>query len=182
MWRAVLNVQRSWLSREIASFGAFGAAACASFIWPEAWGLGELAAALGIVTLFCIDRVYDLVRTGARVHSADTFLTGALIATLALAWWQLVSLVLVLKLLLYVLRWRRETADPRARGLRIASLVGALTLIGLGSHWGSTWVWLLVALGESIDRAQFYQGLVVPSPRRQMVADLASRADASSSS
>jgi Fe-S-cluster-containing dehydrogenase component len=170
-WRAVLNLRRSWLSREIAGFGSFVGLALASAIlgrslWP--------AAAVGLVALFCIDRVYDVVRTaGARpVHSADLLLGGAM----ALAWPEpgVFAVLWAVKIGLYLRR--RGSEDPRlgaSAGLRMG--VGfALPLLLAAwhpAHWIAPAVGAL-SVGEILDRVEFYRGLRVITPRATASAQL----------
>lgn len=64
-WKALRNVRRSWLSREVALFGAFAAAAVAyAATWPLAVGgaarlaVGAGAAALGVGGMWASARLY----------------------------------------------------------------------------------------------------------------------------
>lgn len=111
-WRALANLRRSRLSREIAVFGLFAASGVAASVvgavrrgasagWPgwlegaaESLGLlaamaGPLhwiAAGTGVLALWTMDRVYDPVRPpeARPVHSADTVLMGPAVAALLL--------------------------------------------------------------------------------------------------
>jgi DMSO reductase iron-sulfur subunit len=108
-WRAVLNLRGSWLSREIAGFGAFVALG-SLYQWSGRSWLGLAAGLAGLVALFSIDRVYDLVRPrGAlRVHSADTLLVAAALAALLAQSVVAFALVAGIKLVLYL--YRKSTA------------------------------------------------------------------------
>jgi ferredoxin len=175
MWRAILNVRRSWLSREILSFGGFCAATLVHMLWPGVQGGRAVAAVLGIVTLFSIDRVYDPVRPpGLRAHSADTLLTGALVGFLAGHLLAAAAAIAVGKLVLYLARFPRERGESIPWGIRGLRVLGLLAVISAPlSGSGSIAIWLALALGEILDRAQFYEGLEASSPRRTAVADLA---------
>jgi len=158
-------------------------------------------ALLGFATLYAVDRVYRVTGTpGVERHSARAILTGLLVATVvatpALVWMAVVGY----KLLLYGARkhQRAESGEPwraRASTLRVAStLVGAALVAGgtpvasllLGPGAGAetllsgaapvtTLVGLiLLALGEMVDRGEFYQELTIPTPARQVRADLMS--------
>jgi DMSO reductase anchor subunit len=177
MWRAVLNVRRSWLSREIALFGAFSGAAVFHLLLPDLPGVKAAAAVLGAATLFSMDRVYDLVRSSRfRLHSADTVLTGALVACLLGGAAAAAVGVAGVKGLLYVADVRRGRArieGGAAHGVRLAGLVLAAAAAGFGSGSLPVWVWLLLVPAEVIDRVRFYRELRVVSPHRQTAADLA---------
>jgi DMSO reductase iron-sulfur subunit len=175
LWRAVLNIRGSWLSREIVFFGAFSAVTVLHLLVPDLPGAGLAAAALGAATLVSIDRVYDLVRpSGSRLHSADTVLTGALVACLSGNLAVGAAVLAGAKLVLYAAGTRRNPGGPGAwvlHAVRIAGLVAAGTVFASGPASAGTWI--LLAAAEVIDRVRFYRGLRVPSPHRQTAADLA---------
>ncbi|UCE03695.1 MAG: dimethyl sulfoxide reductase anchor subunit [Candidatus Latescibacterota bacterium] len=173
-WRALLNVRRSWLSREVAAFAGFAAVA-GTQLWLAASWSRVTASLLGFAFLFCADRVYDPVRSGWRLHSADTLLTALLIASLLLGWGGAAFAVGGVKLALYA---QRLLAGSR-QSARAGTLVVAILRIGVGlalpallallrSDMPTVWLLLLVAVGETTDRIQFYQGLVVTTPRREL--------------
>lgn len=194
-WRAVLNLRRSWLSREVAAFGAFVALSAA---WlgtarpgPAPGGpgmaagaaswLGGAAALAGLAFLFCIDRVYDPVRSGGRVHSADSLPTGLLVAAVLLGQTTAALALVSVKLLLCARRlWRHPAPEEDAPGgasgagavidlLRLG--VGVATLASLavpGSSSSAAVVLILVGAGEVIDRTRFYQALRIRSPEAQL--------------
>jgi Fe-S-cluster-containing dehydrogenase component/DMSO reductase anchor subunit len=183
-WRALLNLRRSWLSREVALFALFVAAGGwhLSGVAAPAWS-GTVAAALGFALLFAMDRVYDVTRTpGLALHSGGTVLTGVLAAALATGAGAVGAGVAVLKAGLYVgRRWRGRAAHrgrrPRAAawaGVRLVGLSGAplLPLWEASPLWSTVFL-VLVLLGEVVDRCQFYLDLAVPTPARQMREDLA---------
>ena len=69
-WRAVLHLDQSWLSREIALVGGFLALAAGVLYFPglPPW-LGWVGVVLGFVTLVAIDQVYKgISRTLGRVQ------------------------------------------------------------------------------------------------------------------
>lgn len=174
LWRAILGIRRSWLSREIASFGAFSAVSLLHLLLPGLSGGGPAAAFLGAVTLFCMDRVYDPVRPpGLRLHSADTLLTGALVGGL-LSGAALVAIGAVLvKAVLYPgFRGRLPGAAAwAAPAVRLAALVVAAA-VALSAPLGPG-AWIVIAGGEILDRVRFYRELRVVSPHGQAAADLA---------
>ncbi len=182
-WRALANVRRSWLSREIALFSGFLALAAAHFLLPQARWLAVSGLLVGFAALFAMDRVYDLVRPAeARpVHSADVLPTGALLAAVLTANLALAAAVAGLKLVLYlrrkVLRVRRGL-DPRwawSAG-RLAAGFAAPVVAGVADPSGwPAWALAGAAVGELIDRGELYEELEVPTPRAQMAIELKRR-------
>jgi Fe-S-cluster-containing dehydrogenase component len=180
-WRAVLNLRRSWLSREVFCYGLFVLLAAATLIIvPGNPLLGWLTAMCGFAALYSMDRVYDAaLRPGpSRMHSADVFLTGLFLTGLLLANGPLAALAGLIKLGLYL----RRSVDSADLGRFVGLLLGTAR-IGLGLLFpAAVWVarpvdwqaWALAgaALGEIIDRVEFYSELDVITPRGQMAADL----------
>lgn len=179
-WRALLNLRRSWLSREIAAYSAFVGLAVASGLAAVGSAGAWLAGIAGMFCLYAIDRVYDAtVRQRAfHVHSADTLLTGLFLigvlsgsvpACLALG---------SLKLGLYahrksVLHRRGRDWRPAFSAARVGlGFVVPLLIWMVKADVAGDWLLGAVAAGELIDRAEFYLELVFVSPRRQAVEDL----------
>jgi len=171
-WRAVLNLRRSWLSREVAGFGTFVALG-ALHLWSEQPRLGIAASLAGGLTLFSIDRVYDIVRArGAlRVHSADTVLVASALTALLARSAPAFGLLAGVRLALYLQRKTRARYVKRTPTLctpvRVAGLVLPLLLWIVFSDAWQGWAILAFAAGEGVDRAELYQELEVVSPRRQ---------------
>ena len=185
-WRSVLNWRRSWLSREIILFSMFAGLSCIYLLAGKAVpALHGLVTTIGFAALFAIDAVYWVTRTPRlRLHSAQTLLTGALILGLLSGSGALFLGIGTVKVFLYIFR---RLTQPRA-GTRAATLavlriiVGLLLPMGLwlslasGPHDSTAFGLMLVAglaIGEVIDRCEFYMNLVVPTPRGQIAADLA---------
>lgn len=175
-WMATRGPRRSWLSREILLYPLFIAFAALHFLeLAPALRPDLIAAALGYATLFAIDRVYDCVipRRPIPLHSADTLLTALfLLAILTGSNGLLVPLAAV-KLALYLRRprFRRGLGELR---LALGFLAPATVwMIGFGHPM--LFALTLVAIGELIDRAEFYLDFEVPTPRRHMRRHLARR-------
>ena len=178
-WRALRNLRRSWLSREIAAFLLFAGAATAWLAMtqpPQA--LGWLVAALGLVTLVCADRVYDpaLRPAHARPHSAEVALIGVSLAALIAGNGVIALGVGLARLALYARRKRghaRAGEDVRpavslARGLVGFALPLAAWLLGAQA------VAIAGAIaGDLIDRCEFYAELEFESPQRRLELGLA---------
>lgn len=175
-WRAILNWRRSWLSREIISFSAFAGLATARLFAGGGSALTWPAAVVGFAALFAMDRVYEVTRTpGLRLHSAQVVLTGVLVFSLTGGFGPAFLAVLIVKLILYVYRkiaWPRPGASAAVLGaLRVVP--GALVPMWMwGTGDAGTAVVLGIALGEIIDRCEFYLELDVPTPRGQIARDL----------
>ncbi|HXI02681.1 MAG TPA: hypothetical protein VNI57_05840, partial [Candidatus Saccharimonadales bacterium] len=136
------------------------------------------AALAGLAALFCIDRVYDPVRSGGPAHSADTVVTGALVAALLARAEPVATLLLALKAVLYMRRHAlgESGTDRRSVETRLvlasfrvgAGLLVPLALLLTGSAISPEWLLAAVALGEAIDRAQFYGELRIRGPRDEL--------------
>jgi hypothetical protein len=183
-WRALLNLRRSWLSREIALFSVFaGLAAMYLLLAPRSVALGHAASAVGFAALFAIDRVYDLAisRRPVPLHSADVLLTGLLLTGYLLADLWLAGPVALLALALYLqrrARGRGEVAGAQARrtALRLGAgfLLPALLWVARPPLWWECGL-LALAAGVIVDRCELYLEIDLPSPRRELAAALERR-------
>jgi DMSO reductase anchor subunit/ferredoxin len=182
-YRAILNLRRSWLSREVASLSTFFALATA-YLWlsPGESGLGWLAALAGLLALLSTDYVYKVVRTSHPLaHSASVLLTGVLFTGVfsGVAW--LAALAGFAKLALYVLRKlhfinERQPVRPIVSAARTALglvLPPLLWLIDFETY--HVIIMASVVAGEVIDRCEFYAELQRRAPRHQLAADLEKR-------
>ena len=143
--KALRNIRRSWLSREVALLFAFAAAAAAAVVVPA---LGPVAAAVGVAGLYASARLYivpgrpawnshlTVVRFAATALALGPLLTGhervaavgmvlALLATVA-NWLRLAprQTVATRGALLLELRWLRGWTT-----LRFASMGAAVALV-----------------------------------------------------
>lgn len=182
-YRAILNLRRSWLSREVSSLSTFFALA-AAYIWlsPGDIRLGWLAVLVGLVALLSADYVYKVVRTSHPLaHSASVLLTGVLLTGVFSGVTWLAALAGFAKLALYVLRKLHfievqrpvrpiVSAARTALGLVLPPL---LWLIDFESY--RVIIIASVLAGEIIDRCEFYAELERRSPRQQLAADLEKR-------
>jgi Fe-S-cluster-containing dehydrogenase component/DMSO reductase anchor subunit len=180
-WRAILNVRRSWLSREIVFFVMFVAAVSWMSLPGAAGGsvVAYLAAASGAAALVAADRLYHKTNApGVVWHSAQTVPTALQTAGLLSGNILLFGLMCVLKTLLYLkrkyaLHRSGESARPWLTRLRVlGGLAAPLALWWYGSPAYYPYVVLLVLAGEITDRTEFYLELDLPSPARQMAVDL----------
>ncbi len=167
-WRAILGFRTSWLSREVAAFGAFLALGTAHRVWPDRLP-AALPLAAGLVLLFCIDRLYQVVeRRPAWAIRSGEVLPGALL--MAAAWTGEPSLwvpALLLRALLLL--------QARPLGLSLAHL-GVLTFLLIVG--GVATPWAVLAL-ELADRLRFYATLAIPTPASLLDAAFRRQASAS---
>ncbi len=183
--RAILNLRRSWLSREVVLFPIF------VFLgtWYFLAGAGErtigwLAVGVGFAALFSIDRVYSVTKTkGLGLHSAQVVLTGLLFASIATGLYDylLAAVLLGPKAVLYGVRKLVYARTGRNPGLylsivRLVCGCGLPVLIWYGA-WSSLQIAavVLVGLGEMIDRCEYYAELDVQTPRGEMERELVRR-------
>ena len=187
-WRAILNLRRSPVSREVFGFGGLVSLGTLSLAWPAgefATGIGWLGLAAGLLALISADRVYRPVYQGGRpaLHSGGALLTGLFLAGLLAGMSWLAAPVGAFKLYRYVTRHLAElSATDRAqrRWPGAAARFGLGFLVpGLAWAWTGlplpTWALGAALIGEAEDRAEFYSGLEIVSPARQLRRDLKAR-------
>lgn len=176
-YRAVLNVRRSWLSREVVSFSAFFAAGVVyAGSGADSVIIGAMAALLGFLALYCADQVYSVLeRSGpGYMHSASVLWTGFFLTSVLVGSAWLATAFGFLKLALYVFRKLRfiENHRPVRPGVSAARL--ALGFVLPAALWllqPVDWRYPLLAsvlVGELIDRAEYYAELESTSPRLLM--------------
>jgi hypothetical protein len=187
-WRAILNLRRSPVSREVLGFGGLATFGILYLAWPEgdaAGWIGWLGLGLGLLALTSADRVYRPVyhRGNPALHSGGVLLTGLYLAGLLAGIPWLAAPVGAFKLYRYV---TRHLAGVPATERSKWRAPGAAARIGLGFLVpGLAWVWTGIPLptwalgaalfGEAVDRAEFYSGLEIVSPARQLRQDLEAR-------
>ncbi len=170
-WRAVLNVRSSWLSREVVLYSTFvGLALVQVFFLPDETRLAAVAAGVGFAALFAIDRVYDVVRGDRRMHSADVLRTGILLVGLWLGHLPWSAAFAALKLYLYVTRKLGDgLTRPAWALLRLgAGFVLPVAMFFLDRERWALWALAGTAVGELVDRCEFYAELRVPTPRDEI--------------
>ncbi len=180
-WRAALNVRTSWLSREIVSVGFFVAAGAVYLLLaPRHGAAGWLTVALGLIALISVDMVYRVAkRPGVSIpHSGGALLTGLYLAGVLSLNPALAGSAGLVKLVLYT--WRKlqlmRAGLPARPILSVARVVigfglPALAWVTAGELPG--WAIAAALFGELIDRGEYYSGLEIRSPQRQLAEDLA---------
>lgn len=179
-WRAVLNLKKSWLSREIFFFGLFWLLSSAYLLVNQhafiAWG----AMACGLIALISVDKVYKLAiqPTPIELHSAHVVLTFFLFASMFFESYPALIFIALIKAGLYVYRklhFRKEQKNYRIllSAWRLDMLVSFPFLFWLfdisNLFW---WTGLSLMIGEIIDRAEYYDELDVITPQKQILKDI----------
>ena len=176
--RAVRNVARSWLSREVLLFTLFIVAVTVeSIVWPVPGEARWFIALTGFAALFSIDRVYRAVALAppARPHSAEVTLTALLLAGVLGEIPLVAGSAALLKLAFAVARHGRGIFRP-AHLIRVG--IGLLLPAILWFLPGEPARVALIAslvLGETIDRFRFYDDVEIVTPPGAMRTDLAKR-------
>ncbi len=188
-YRAVLNVRRSWLSREVLSLSAFFCTAIVH-LWlaPDSLILAAVTILFGFVALYCADQVYGVLeRAGPGYrHSASVLWTGFFLTGVLLGSGWLAGAFGFGKLSLYIIRKLRfiELRRPVRPGVSAARLalgfVLPLVLWRLEPVGWRDYIIGAVLIGELIDRGEYYTELEPTSPGLEMrealgrrIADLA---------
>ncbi|NIR46034.1 MAG: 4Fe-4S dicluster domain-containing protein [Gemmatimonadetes bacterium] len=183
-YRALLNLRRSWLSREVTAVTGFIALAAAQLLWfPGSWPLAAVAVGLGLTALICADYVYTVLRASAHplTHSASVAWTGVFLAAVFAGVGPLAGAVGLGKLGLYVGRKLGFRRGGRPVRPAISLLRVGVGLVVPGLLWAvdpARFHELIVAAvvaGELVDRAEYYVELERIAPSRQMSIDLERR-------
>lgn len=188
IWRFLLNLKGSWLSREIFSFSAFfGLGALSLFMqdnllclrdllsFIESKTVGIAAIVFGAFTLVSVDMVYRFfIRNDTlKLHSAMVWTTGLLLYAWLAHISLLIGLMILLKVCLYIYRkhtLRRQQIAylPIISLIRIAALlIPCIALLAMPSI--SPWFLLpILFVGEIIDRTEFYYESEVRTPQGEL--------------
>jgi len=183
-WRAVLNLRRSWLSREIVSLSSFfGAATVWLAVAPDDRRTGIAVALVGFLGLLCADQVYSVLQRagpGYR-HSASVLWTGWFLTGVFSGELWLALPIGCGKLALYVLRKQRFRETGRPTRLPLGLVRVTLGFVLPLSLWladlsdGRALIITCVLIGEAVDRAEYYLELERETPRRRMADVLLGR-------
>ncbi len=174
MWRFILNLKGSWLSREIFSFSAFLGLTGLQII-SENQVIGYAALAFGLLSLLSVDMVYKFLKRKDELvlHSGMVSLT----AILFFAWLAnisiLVELIILTKGCLYI--WRKGALKkknmnyfPMISLLRVLCLLVPYILWDMGLFMILPVCLLTTVTGELIDRAEFYYESDIVTPKGEL--------------
>lgn len=165
-WRVLLNLRKSWLSREIFAYSLFVPIASFWLYFPNQNELGLIATVLGLLVLVSIDNVYRRIpsRADSKYHSADVlFFTSFLyVAVLVSNPWMFFAAI-ALKAYLYInrkLMFWKNGADYRLYLSILRMFLGLIIPVALfwilGFETGKLIIFVSILLGEIIDRSEFY--------------------------
>ncbi len=174
MWRFILNLKGSWLSREIFSFSAF-LGFTSLHIVTENQMIGYFSLAFGIFSLIAVDKVYQFLKRKdelpfhSSMVSATAFLFFAFLSDVHI----LLELMILAKGSLYiwrklVLQKKEITYFPVLSLLRILCLFVAYFFYNLSWEFAVTISFLIIFTGEIIDRAEFYYESDVITPAKEL--------------
>ncbi|PKQ65903.1 hypothetical protein BZG02_02560 [Labilibaculum filiforme] len=174
MWRFILNLKGSWLSREIFSFSAFLGLTGLQIITQNQM-LAYVAMAFGIFSLISVDMVYKFLtrKDELVVHSGMVSLTGILFFAWLIEMPILVELILLLKGSLYIwrkisLRKKKENYFPVLSSIRILCLLIPYVLLDLQLALSLPVSLVILFIGEIIDRSEFYYESDVITPEKEL--------------
>lgn len=163
-WRSLINVKNSWLSREIVFFALFFTSVFCEFYLFDLPDL--LVAFLGLLYLFSIDMLYSVAtwRWELKIHSAQTILIGISLFTFFIGWYYLFVFIISFRLTIYIYRKFVITKNDLIISIiRIILPIIAIIMLYNSQHYILSVI--LFALGEVIDRIEFYNDLNVPDPK-----------------
>ncbi len=178
-WRAILNIRKSWLSREIVFFAIFVAAGTVAFLFPGISFLTPISVLFGLAALISIDRAYHVAEkiTPIRLHSASVVLTGLLFASLLIENTAAIVIMLLIKAALYSYRKIHylitgESFSGVMVALRVFTgfLAPAVLLIISRQEFGLLTGFIILA--EILDRIEFYHEIKISTPKIQITRDL----------
>ncbi|WP_321514794.1 4Fe-4S dicluster domain-containing protein [Marinifilum fragile] len=174
MWRFILNLKGSWLSREIFSFSGFLGLTGLHLITGNTW-FGILGLVFGICSLISVDMVYKLLQRKDHLvlHSGMVLLTGILLCAWMAEISILIEIIILLKGIIYV--WRKRALKnqdiayfPILSLLRIICLLIPYILLDLKLELILPVSLGIVFIGEIIDRAEFYYESDVITPEKEL--------------
>jgi Fe-S-cluster-containing dehydrogenase component len=178
-WRSIFGIKHSWLSREIVFFMLFLGIAVTSTI-VEIGRIGSVAGIIcGIIALVSIDMVYRLAIQATKLsfHSAHVVLSFILFTGLLTGQYYIFTVMLVLKVGLYIYRkWEMHKKGKNIRlfisAWRLDMLISFPLLFWVfgipNIQW---WIFASILIGEIIDRAEYYDELDIITPQKQILSD-----------
>lgn len=185
-WRSMLNLKKSWLSREIFFYSGFMALFVLNnfLLITPIQILNWITITTGFLCLLSIDMVYHLAIKKSKygLHSAHVFLSGLLFFGIFSQNYIVFIGIAVFKLILYIYRKRYFFTKHQFSKLWwlsasrmdfIISYPLLFWLLGLNNL--SYWILVSFILGEIIDRVEYYNELEIITPQKQFYIDLANK-------
>ncbi|MEN8137486.1 MAG: 4Fe-4S dicluster domain-containing protein [Bacteroidota bacterium] len=157
-WRAILNIRKSWLSREIFLFATFSTSA---FIDLFIYNIPDYIILIqGMLLLIAIDMLYRPVQRNnkIKIHSAQAVFVALSFYLLFAGLYNVLLVIMLLRLALFtILNLNKAKKNTAAIALRFTFVALAYVSLALSFHYMLSIA--LFAIGEFIARINFYNGL-----------------------
>ena len=168
-YRSIINIRKSWLSREIVLYSLFVGLSSFVFLINSSLFLVLLAALVGLLLLIAIEYVYSVAEKNYKtmIHSANTLLTAITFSFLLTEFNSIAISLLAIKGVLFIIRYAYNDISTSMLGLGfIRFFLGILTPLVSLMIIGSPKIVVVISfvLAEVIDRFDFYTSLHVDSP------------------
>jgi ferredoxin len=173
-YRAIFNIRRSWLSREIISFTLFVLLMILSFLnFINGTIPGVITMFCGLLLLISMDRVYQVIPKiqPSKLNSADVIFSGLFWFGVLSANIYIMAVIGSLRIFLYLNQQKLQSIYVHIR--LISGYIVPLMYIFEQNDLTFIISILAVALGEIIERLQFYASFEIITPQRQMQIDQA---------
>lgn len=161
-WRSVINIKKSWLSREIILFGFFFTLVFCDFYLIELSNF--IVTTAGILFLIAIDMLYRLAtwQWPLKMHSAQSLLIAISLFAFLTNRYYLFVFILSFRLTLYAYRkYKYKKNDWFISSIRISFPILSAILFYVSQDIKIPLI--VLSLGEIIDRIEFYNELNIPN-------------------
>ncbi len=169
-WRALLNIKKSWLSREILFFSLF---LSVTFFDLFIFDLPNwLLIILGFLLLFSVDKLYQPAQLywKTQFHSAQVIFIALSYFLLCSNLYLIFGLLMLVRLYLFLIGNKPVELPAIVKIIRILSVIlTALFIVIDFSIWYSI---LIFTIGEIIDRVVFYQDLDIPDIKKHIYSSI----------
>jgi len=172
-WRAIINLRNSWLSREIFFFSSFVGFGFIFLQFNEIELFGWLAIVSALLCFISVDMVYSpkAIQPIQLIHSSLVTFSAIFFIAFFLKIWELVSLIIFLKMMLYFSRKLKFTFLKKKNNYLVTickitfSLIIPIILWIYNPAFGYYYLATSFLIGEIIDRMEFYNELRVITPQ-----------------
>lgn len=163
-WRAVLNIKKSWLSREIFFFIFFLGAVFIKFFVFEI--NNYMVVLIGFMLLFSIDRLYKPVQWHwtNRIYSNQLLLSSLSIYLLLNSFIYPFIILVFIRIFLFLII-KTEYLKMSVKILRAIFLLSSIVLFFTNFLW---LCFIIFIIGEIIERIVFYENLKLPELKNFM--------------
>ena len=168
---SIRNLKSSWISREILLFGIFMATGFVAIVFNSSI-IHFVGITAGFALLVSIEMVYSVTvkKYQTPIHSSNTILTALTFFALMGQFWNLLIILLAIKILLFTIR---TGTDKKTQKLWFSLIVFVRLIIGFIIPFSfiafknvgfSFAIFLLIVCGEVIDRILFYGDFMPERP------------------